>query len=125
MDNKKLVLIIEDEEKLAWLLRDKLAAEGFDAQVAVDGKEAIDFCEKQNPDLILLDLLLPKIGGIDVLKHIRQSENLKDVPVLIVTNLTDDNIMKESRKLGVVDYLVKSNVKLSGIIDIVKNYLKD
>lgn len=117
---KKIILIIEDEEKLASTLENKLTKEGFDAKIARDGQEALDFCIKQKPDFILLDLLLPKLSGIEFLRQIRKTYNESDLPVLIITNLTDDNIMKESRKLGVIDYLIKSNIKLSVIVDIVK-----
>lgn len=125
MSKKKYILIIEDERKLAFALETQLAKEGFDIKIAWNGEEGMDDIIKQKPDIILLDLILPKLSGMDILRNIRKSENLKDLPVLIITNLVDDAVSLEADKLGVIDYLIKSNMSLSSIVELVKKYFKN
>lgn len=121
----KYILIIEDERKLAFALETQLAKEGFDIKIAWNGEEGMDEIIKQKPDIILLDLILPKLSGMDILRNIRKSENLKDLPVLIITNLVDDAVSLEADRLGVIDYLIKSNMSLSSIVELVKKYFKN
>lgn len=121
----KLILIIEDERKLASTLEKKLVKEGFDVKIAWDGQEALDFCTKQKPDFILLDLLLPKLSGMEFLRQIRKTYDKTELPVLIITNLTDNHMIKESSVLGAMDYLIKSNIKLVDIVNIVKKYFEN
>lgn len=124
MSKKKYILIIEDEQKLAFALERQLAKENFDVKIAWDGQEGLDMIVKQKPDLILLDLLLPKLSGMDILRNIRKSDDLKDLPVLIITNLVEDAVLAEAGNLGIIDYVVKSNVSLSGIVEMIKKYFK-
>lgn len=125
MSKKKYILIIEDERKLAFALEMQLAKEGFDIKIAWNGEEGMDEIIKQKPDIILLDLILPKLSGMDILRNIRKSENLKDLPVLIITNLVDDAVSLEADRLGVIDYLIKSNMSLSSIVELVKKYFEN
>lgn len=122
---KKIILIIEDERKLVRVLSEQLLKEDLDVKVAFDGKEAMEICRKQKPDFILLDLLLPVMSGIDFLRQLRKEEGLKDIPVLVLTNLTDDKIMIEAKNLGVINYLIKSDIRLSYVSDIIKFFLKN
>lgn len=121
-EDRKNILIVEDEVKLVKALENQFVKDGFGVSVAFDGDEALEFCKYKTPDFILLDLLLPKINGIEFLKKIKEKQFLKNVPVLILTNLTDDKSMMETRSLGVVGYLIKSNASLSDIVSIVKKY---
>lgn len=122
---KKYILIIEDEQKLAFALEKQFAKEGFDVKISWDGEEGMEEIIKQKPDIVLLDLLLPKLSGMDILRRIRKMEDLKDLPVLIITNLVDDSVLSEAGKLGIIDYLVKSNTSLSGIVEAVEEYFKE
>lgn len=124
MSKKKYILIIEDEQKLAFALERQLAKEDFDVKIAWDGQEGLDMIAEKKPDLILLDLLLPKLSGMDILRNIRKSDGLKDLPVLIITNLVEDAVLAEANKLGIIDYLVKSNISLAGIVEMIKKYFK-
>lgn len=124
-ENKNiLILIVEDEVKLVKAIEAQLIKSGFVVHIAVDGQEALDFCKYHTPDFILLDLLLPKVHGLEFLKKIREKPLLKNVPVMILTNLTDDNVMVEAKKLGVVGYLIKSNVKLAAIVEEIRDHFK-
>lgn len=114
--------MVEDERPLARILESQLVKGGFKVLTAFDGQEAMDICQKQKPDFILLDLLLPRLSGSDFLKKLRQDAELKDIPVLVLTNLVDDRVMVELNQLDIIDYLVKSNIRLNSIIDIVKKY---
>lgn len=122
---KKLVLIIEDEEKMVRILESRIARGGFNIEVARNGQEALDFCLKQKPDFVLLDLLLPGLSGMDFLRRIREIYDQDKLPILVLTNLVDDRLMRESRELGAVNYFVKSNTKLVDIVEIIKKYFKD
>lgn len=122
---KKIVLIIEDEEKMVRILEGRIARGGFDIEVARNGQEALDFCLKQKPDFILLDLLLPGLSGMEFLKRIREKYDKNELPILVLTNLVDDHLMRESRELGAINYFVKSNTKLVDIVEIIKKYFKD
>lgn len=118
----RTILIVEDERPLVRVLESQLVKGGFKVLTAFDGQEAMDICKKQKPDFILLDLLLPRLSGSEFLKKLRQDTELKDIPVLVLTNLVDDRVMIELNQLDIIDYLVKSNIRLNSIIDIVKKY---
>lgn len=120
----KTILIVEDERPLVRVLEIQLVKGGFKVLVAFDGQEAMDICRKQKPDFILLDLLLPRLSGSEFLRKLRQDAELKNIPVLVLTNLVDDRIMIELNQLDIIDYLVKSNIRLNSVIDIVKKYFK-
>lgn len=119
---KKYILIIEDEQKLAFALERQLTKEGFDVKIAWNGEEGMEDIIERKPDIVLLDLLLPKLSGMDILRRIRKMEDLEGLPVLIITNLVDDAVSSEADKLGVIDYMVKSNTSLSGIVEAVEKY---
>ncbi|MHB1118367.1 MAG: response regulator, partial [Minisyncoccota bacterium] len=102
------VLVVEDEEFLVRALKDNLESEGYDVAVAMDGEAAFDELAKRKPDLILLDLLLPKKNGFDVLKEIKEHLEWKLVPVVVLSNLGEDSEIKRALELGANDYFVKS-----------------
>lgn len=122
---KKLVLIIEDEEKMVRILESRIARAGFNIEIARNGQEALDFCLEQKPDFVLLDLLLPGLSGMDFLRRIREIYDKNKLPILVLTNLVDDRLMRESRELGAINYFIKSNTKLVDIVEIIKKYFKD
>ncbi len=115
---KKIVLIIEDDVFLVRAYETKFKKENIEAWIASDGKEAFSYLEeKAPPAMVLLDLMLPGVSGYDVLKAIRAKETWKKVPVLIVSNLGAPQDIQKGKELGATDYLVKSNVKISAIIE--------
>lgn len=122
---KKFVLIIEDEEKMVRILESRIARGGFNIEVARNGQEALDFCLKQKPDFVLLDLLLPRLSGMDFLRQIRKIYDEDKLPILVLTNLVDDRLMREARELGTINYFVKSNIKLADIVEIIEKYFED
>lgn len=119
----KKVLLIEDESILLDLLTDKFNDSGFAVEGAQSAELGIKLALKNHPDLILLDIILPKMNGITMLKKLRQDKWGKGVPVIILSNLDDQRKVSEAMKIGVYDFLIKSNVKLSDVVKQVKEVL--
>lgn len=101
------ILVIDDEEHILELLKFNLELSGFDVSVSPEANQAIELIDKEKPDLLLLDWMLPKISGIDILRKIRQDENIYDLPVIILTakNMEDDKI--QGLNVGADDYITK------------------
>ncbi len=125
MENKKLVLITEDEKILRDALRLKLASEGFIVLEAKNGEEGLDIALKEHPDIILLDLVMPKMDGMSMLRKIREDIWGKNVPVIILTNLSsaDEDINKDITKLEPTYYFVKTDKKLEEVVEKIKEKL--
>lgn len=118
------VLIVEDEEFLVRALKDNLTSEGSTVSVAMDGEAVFDEVKKRKPALILLDLLLPKKNGFDVLKDLKASPEWQLIPVIVLSNLGEDSEIKRALELGASDYFVKSQHPIQEVIEKVKEYLQ-
>lgn len=123
-NGKSLILIVEDDKFLRDLISKKLVGEGYRIALAVDGKEALTMIGQEKPDLILLDIILPGMNGFDVLKQIKEDSNFSDIPVLILSNLSQSEDVVKGFKLGAVDFLVKAHFTPAQIIDRIKQILK-
>ncbi len=123
MEKKKKVMIVEDDTVLANALSLALQNEGYELSLATDGEEAERMILQELPDLILLDLLLPIKNGFEVLKVMRQNPETKNISVVILTNFEQETSISEGKKLGAKDYIVKANVDIQDIPEIVKKYL--
>lgn len=119
----KKILIVEDELALQDALRKAFSAEGFEILQAFDGEEALSQARSEKPDLVLLDLILPKKHGFDVLESLKSDENLKHVPVLILTNLEESEDVMKAIELGARGYLIKANYALKEVLAKVKEVL--
>lgn len=120
--NKK-ILIVEDEDMLLKVLSEQFEKSGFDVLTASDGEEALKVLEKSKPDLVLLDIILPKINGFDVLKAMKENPDTLDIPVIIISNLGRDEDIKQAIKLGAVDYYIKVQHPILEIIEKVSKFL--
>lgn len=121
--NNKKILVVEDEATLQKTLNDVLAGEGFEVTSALDGEKGLQMAKEEKPDIILLDIILPKMDGFEVLTHLKEEDITKDIPVIILTNLSDlDNIQK-ALDLGATTYLVKADFHLEDVIKKVKSTL--
>ena len=119
----KKILIAEDEDVLLNVLKDRFEAEEWDVAVARDGEETIEVVKKFRPDLILLDLLMPKKDGFEVIKEIRSNSEFKDLPIIIVlSNLGSDDDIKKALELGANDYFVKTQHPMSELVEKAKKY---
>lgn len=120
-----VILVVEDDKFLRQLLSEKLMKEGFLVREAIDGDAALAFFKKETPHLVLLDLLLPGILGFEVLKHIRATPELSKIPVIILTNLGQQEDVKKAKDLGATDYLVKANFTPDEIISRIREVLRE
>jgi len=124
MAKKKKILIVEDEEALKMSLRRKFTGEGFEIVEASDGEEGLKVAEAEKPDLILLDIVMPVMDGMTMLKKLRQKKFGQDMPVVLLTNLADTDEVNQAMELNVFDYLVKSNWDIEDVVVKVKDKLE-
>jgi DNA-binding response OmpR family regulator len=108
----KKILIIEDESALQKTLGEVLSQQGYEVLSALNGEIGLKLAQSKKPDLILLDLVLPKIHGFDVLKKIKDNPETKEIPVIVLTNLESIEDIKKAMELGATTYLVKANYSL-------------
>ena len=122
MNNKPTILLVEDDPFLSSVLRMKLEKESFKVIRAADGDEALNFLIEQGvkPDLILLDLILPKKNGFEVLETIRQDPLLEKLPVIIISNLGQPSDIERGKALGVIDYFIKARLSVEELVNKVK-----
>ena len=118
------ILVVDDEPLVIKALTEKLSEAGFLVYSAYDGEEALLKVKQLKPDLMLLDIIMPKLDGISVLKRLKESNETKNIPILILTNLYDDKKMNEVLKTGNTDYLIKVDHPLNDIVALVKQKLK-
>ena len=115
------VLVVEDDNFLVTAYRTKLVNAGLDVQVATDGEEAMKALKSFNPDVILLDLVMPKKDGMTTLTEIKADDKLKNIPVVITSNLGQAEDIEKAKSLGAADFVVKSNMSMEDIISKVKS----
>ncbi|OGZ63852.1 MAG: hypothetical protein A3A98_01010 [Candidatus Staskawiczbacteria bacterium RIFCSPLOWO2_01_FULL_40_39] len=113
-EGQKKVLIVEDEKSLLAVLKEEFESEGFLVVTALDGQEGLQAVDKENPDLVLLDIAMPKMDGLTMIEALKSKG--KDIPTIILTNLDDLNHISKSVALGPFDYLIKSDWKLQEIV---------
>ncbi len=118
------ILIVEDEDFLIRALEDNLVAEGYTVDVAKNGEEAVEKIGKKKPNLVLLDILMPKKDGFFVLEEIKKNPEWKLIPVIVLSNLGEDMTIKKALEMGADDYFVKSQHPIQEVIEKVKDYLE-
>lgn len=121
----KKILFIEDESALQKTLGDVLRKEGYKVISAMDGEEGLRLVKSEMPDLVLLDLILPKFHGFEVLKKIKEDQQTKDIPVVVLTNLEGTGDVEKALELGATTYLVKANYSLEEVIQKVKKSIEE
>lgn len=119
----KTILVVEDEISLLKALEDKFTLEGFDVIKARNGEEGLEVALKNHPDIILLDIVMPKMDGITMIKKLREDAWGRDAKIILLTNLSSPEAITEAIQHNVFDYLVKTNWKLESIIEKVKTML--
>ena len=121
----KRILLAEDDKFLRRAAEAKLRQRGFDVRSAVDGDEAVALAIERPPDLMLLDLLMPKRDGLAVLEALKGDERTRGIPVVILSNSSKDFEMRKASTLGAVEYWIKSNFSLQEIVDKVGKLLEE
>lgn len=120
---KKTVLIVEDDPILSRMYSEKFSHEGFEVRLAKDGQEALDMAAEDGIDMILLDIMLPKMSGTDFLKKFRETSHGKSIPVLALTNLAEEGEKQKALELGVKEYLVKAMQTPEQVVEKIKKYI--
>lgn len=120
---KALILYVEDDAVISEMYKLRLDAEGYDVRVAVNGREGIELAEKERPDLILLDILMEEMDGFDTLRNLKTHILCKKIPVVMLTNLDGDMIIRQARDLGALDLWVKTKATPSEVVAGVKKIL--
>lgn len=123
MEEKKKILLVEDDTSLAAVYRSRLELEGFETREVNNGEDALSAAVDFKPDLILLDAMMPKISGFDVLDILRNTPDTANIRVIMLTALSQPKDKERAENLGVDDYLVKSQVVIGDVVDRVKHHL--
>lgn len=122
--NKPTILVVEDDASLQRILQEALGQSGFLIISALDGQLGLELAQKHKPDLILLDLILPKKSGFEVLKELKKSPETKDIPVIVLTVLAGTADVQKALELGATTYMIKAQYELGDVIDKVRKNLK-
>lgn len=119
----KRILLVEDDNSLANVYVTRLQAEGFDVRHVSDGEEALANARTYKPDLVLLDVMMPKVSGFDVLDILRNTPETANLKVVMLTALSQQSDQDRAKSLGADDYLVKSQVVISDVVDRIRHHL--
>lgn len=122
-NSKKIVLIVEDDKFLANAYRVKCQSEDFEGIIAENGNKALKILEETIPNVILLDLIMPSMDGFELLEKIKDIPKLKKIPVLVASNLGQEEDIQKAKSLGADDYVVKSDTPLEEILEKIRKYL--
>lgn len=117
------VLVVEDDKFLMKVYQSKLTKEGFNVLAVSDGEEAIAKAKAEKPQMVLLDLIIPKKDGFEVLAALKDDPELQSIPVLILSNLGQNEDLKKAMALGAVDYVVKSDMSIEDVLTKIRQYL--
>lgn len=123
MEKKSLILLIEDDKMLCDMYSAKFSREGYEVHIAENGSVGVKMAKELKPDLILLDIIMPKMDGFAALKELRKKEETKDIPVILLTNLGQEQDIKKGKELGADDYFIKANHTPTEIVEKVKDML--
>lgn len=120
------VLLVEDDAFLSSLLKNRLQKENLEVSYAADGDEALNFLQTNNPDLILLDIILPKKSGFEVMEEIRNNPQIqgKEIPIIIISNLGQPEDIVRGQDLGAIEYFIKAKTSIDELVAKIKGFLE-
>lgn len=121
----KRILLVEDDRFIRRASELSLTQRGYTVSTAADGLEALEAVRREKPDLVLLDLLMPRMGGLDVLRALKADEATRAIPVLILSNSSREQDVEEVKRLGAAGYYVKANLSLKALGELVASLLGD
>ncbi len=122
-NTKQKIVLIEDDRYLSNALHFELQNAGFQVALAGNGREGLEKIKSEKPDLVLLDLLLPMEDGFRILETIKKDDAVKKIPVIILSNLSQESDIEKGKRLGAADYLIKSSLSIKEVVEKVKGYL--
>ena len=108
-EKKVKIILVEDDKFLSRMYKTKLDMEGFEVHTAFDGKTGLAMIQKESPDVLLLDIILPKLEGWDIIKQMKKDPATKNIPIIVLSNLGSDEDVAKAKLYGVKDYLVKAH----------------
>ncbi len=123
MPDMKKILVAEDDEFLSTLIKNRLAREGFEVKVAKDGDEVLTTLKTFRPDLVLIDIILPKKLGFEVMEEIQKDPKTSKTPFMVISNLGQDSDIQKAKELGAIDYFIKARVLIDDLIKRIKGFL--
>jgi two-component system alkaline phosphatase synthesis response regulator PhoP len=121
----KKILLVEDEKILSAMYQEKFSEAGFEVSATFEAKEGLELAKKEKPDLIILDILLPRENGIYFLTELRKDLEISSIPVVVFSNYDDPETKKKSIQLGAKDYLIKTNYTPQEIVNKIKDYFRE
>ena len=121
---KEKIFVVEDDKDIVEVIKYNLTKEGYQVSVARNGEEGLRTMKEKKPDLILLDIIMPKMGGFEVMEEMQKNAELKKIPVIVISNSGQPVELDRAQKLGAKDYLVKSNFTPQEVVEKIKIYLK-
>lgn len=121
----KRILLVEDDDALANVYLIRLQAEGFEVRRVANGEDALASALSFSPNLVLLDVMMPKVSGFDVLDILRNTPDTRNLKIVMLTALSQESDMARAKSLGVDDYLVKSQVVIADVVDRIKQHLAE
>ncbi|MBZ9572652.1 response regulator [Patescibacteria group bacterium] len=119
----KKILIIEDEEIIYSLLQKKLTGGGYEVSIAKDGVEGLEKMKTVKPDLVLLDIIMPQKGGFEVMEEMQRDENLKDIPIIVISNSGQPVELDRAKELGAKDWLIKTEFDPQEVLEKIKKQI--
>lgn len=122
-DNKKKILVVEDDRFLSQVLKGRLEREGFSVVQAFDGEEGLALLKKESPNLLLLDLITPKLSGFEVLERISLDPQLHGIPIIVASNLGQEGDVEKAKRLGVNHYYVKVQISIEDLVKMIKEVI--
>lgn len=120
----KVVLLVEDNDFIRNMYHLKLSKSDVEVVEAIDGKMALDKIKEHKPDLVMLDMMMPNVSGIDVLRELHKAKITPDLPVIVLTNIMNPQSIEEAKKLGARDYIIKTDLTPSQVVEKLSPYLK-
>ncbi len=121
---KKKILLVEDDTLISSMYKTKFKADGFEVVIAPDGATALELAKKENPNIVMLDIILPQLDGFTVLEELKKDQATKQIPVIMLTNLGTTEDKAKGEKLGAVDYLVKASLTPAQVSQKIKKHLE-
>ncbi|PIR94970.1 response regulator [Candidatus Falkowbacteria bacterium CG10_big_fil_rev_8_21_14_0_10_37_6] len=121
---KKKILIVEDDQTIGNMYKTGLTNYGYDVVLADDGEKGVNLAKSEKPDIILLDIIMPRVDGFAALSSLKEDPKTKHIPVLMLTNLGQDEDKERGKELGAIDYIVKADLTPMQVSEKIKQYLK-
>ncbi len=119
----KIIYIVEDDDTLRTVLAEKLKSSGYEVGEATNGEEGLALMRKKRPDVVLLDIMMPIMGGMQTLEHMQKDESLKTIPVVVISNSGQPVEVEEAQRLGARDFLIKAAFDPEEVLEKVKKQL--